>query len=84
MDTAHLTRSRLATFSKSNLIDLVIVLAEQNAALRTKIERLEEQIADITEQNAQLFKQNVELEKANKTLAQRVEDLERRLGLNSS
>ena len=84
MDTAHLSRARLATCSKSDLIDLVIVLAQQNETLRARIETLEEHNASLTEQNARLLKQNAALEKANKALTQRVEDLERRLGLNSS
>ena len=84
MDTAHLSRARLATCSKSDLIDLVIVLAQQNETLRARIETLEEHNASLTEQNARLLKQNAALEKANKSLTQRVEDLERRLGLNSS
>ncbi|WP_420013532.1 DUF6444 domain-containing protein [Tateyamaria sp.] len=70
MKQARFTRDRVSALSKPDLIDLVMELAARNALLQTRVDELEKQSRQLQEQNA--------------SLVQRVSDLERRLGLNSS
>ena len=70
MKQARFTRDRVSALSKPDLIDLVMELAARNALLQTRVDELEKQNRQLQEQNA--------------SLVQRVSDLERRLGLNSS
>ena len=70
MKQARFTRDRVSALSKPDLIDLVMKLAARNALLQTRFDELEKQNRQLQEQNA--------------SLVQRVSDLERRLGLNSS
>ncbi|WP_419906892.1 IS66 family transposase [Hoeflea sp.] len=70
MQQTRLTRDRLSALSKPDLIDLVMELAAQNALLQARVDELEKQNRQLRDQNA--------------SLVQRVSDLERRLGLNSS
>lgn len=76
MNLDLLTPDILADLPKSDLIDLVMALAAQNASLQEQFEQLKRQ-------NAQLMEQNKRLQQENAALVQRVSDLERRLGLNS-
>ena len=70
MRQARLTRDRLNALSKPDLIDPVMERAAQNALLQAWIDELE--------------KQNKQLQDQNASLVQRVSDLGRRLGMNSS
>ena len=70
MKQARFTRDRVSALSKPDLIDLVMKLAARNCALADPVDELEKQNRQLQEQNA--------------SLVQRVSDLERRLGLNSS
>ncbi len=70
MQQTRFTRDRLSALSKPDLIDLVMELAGQNALLQARVDELEKQNNQLRDQNA--------------SLVQRVCDLERRLGLNSS
>ena len=70
MKQARFTPGRLNALSRSDLIDLVMELAEQNALLQARVDELDKHNRLLREQNA--------------FLVQRVDELERRLGMNSS
>ena len=77
MELAKLTPRLPADYSEVMMIDVVVALVD-------RVFRLTEQNAQLTEQLSIITEQCTRFQEENTTLVQRVSDLERSVGLNSS